>query len=185
LGAIVEDVAMALKWKFPEGGGFMVGDSETGLAAYEYPSSPYARLAETEPENMARLIMEMAEANDRYWRKIGVGDSQREAFFNRRKTLLAELVRDGIRPAAVKSGPLRTEERKMATNVLEDPKVVKALAKAEADKVKAVAAETKRVLGLLKDTVTAHVEDAVNAGDKALAKAHKALGAAIKTAIAA
>jgi hypothetical protein len=170
----------------PEGG-FLVGDPSTDLAAFAFPSSPYAHLAATEPENMARLLLEMAEAEDRYWRKAGVADHMREAFFNRRKTLLAELLReDGARAAPAPSGPTKTEERKIMAKAL-NPEVQalldKASAKAEADKVRAVVAETRRVLGIVKAVTASYVEEAVNAGDKVGAKMYKVLGAAITTAV--
>lgn len=165
----------------PEGG-FLYGDPELGLAGFAYPSSPYAYLAQTEPENMARLLLEMAEAEDRYWRKAGVADHMREAFFNRRKTLLAELLReDGASPApATEDGPKR-RQTEMATNVMDDPKVVKALAKAEAEKAKAVTAETKRCLAAVKEVVAVHAADNVNA--KTVVKMLKTLGADITTSI--
>lgn len=48
---------MTIKHTFDASGGFVVGDTTSGLTAYAFPSSSHANLAKRDPDKVARQMI--------------------------------------------------------------------------------------------------------------------------------
>ena len=69
-------VAVMIFWHLDDQGGFTAGDTETGLTAYAYPTSPSATSARRDPRRIAAMLV----ANeDPLWRTIAPGVARYDA----------------------------------------------------------------------------------------------------------